>query len=314
MGDVPFVPESHILKRNQCVAAHNPGQARNIFAPDRVPLVGHGGAAFLALAERLGGLSYLGSLKMANLGCHFVKGRADNRQSAEVLGMPVTLQGLSGHAGKADSQALADCLLQLRRQVRKGPDRTADLAHLQHLPGPAEAIQVPFHLRVPHRKLQPQGDGLGVNAVGSPHHDRLTVSLCLLLQSLRQLQKGPFNQPGSFAHLQGLSRVHHIGGGEAQMNKSRLRSQCLGYGRREGHDIMVSQRFDLPDALHRKGSIVADPGGGLSRNLTPFGQNIADSDLDLQPLAKAVLVRPHPGHVRMGVSRDHRWITLEGWV
>ena len=149
---------------------------------------------------------------------------------------------------------------------------------------------------------------------GSAHHDRLPVSLGLLFEGLRQVLHCGLDEAGGFSDLQRLGRVHHVGGGEAQMNKPRLRSQCLGYGRRKGHHIMVSHGFDLADALHRKGSVVANPGGSLSRNLTPFGKNIADSDLDLQPLAKAVLVRPHPGHVGMGVSRDHRRITLEGWA
>jgi hypothetical protein len=58
----------------QRVAAHEAGEAADALRHDRVPLVRHGGRAFLFFAEELFGLAHFSALQVANLGCDLVQG------------------------------------------------------------------------------------------------------------------------------------------------------------------------------------------------------------------------------------------------
>src|SRR5256885_2089927 len=68
VADVALMPQRHVLEGGQRIAPHEAGQAGDLLAADRVPLVRHGRAALLLLAERLLGLAHLGLLQRADLG------------------------------------------------------------------------------------------------------------------------------------------------------------------------------------------------------------------------------------------------------
>ena len=66
--DVTLVPERDVLERGRDVAAQDPGEAAELLALHRVPLVGHRARALLLTrAERLGDLADLGALQVTDL-------------------------------------------------------------------------------------------------------------------------------------------------------------------------------------------------------------------------------------------------------
>ena len=90
------------------------------------------------------------------------------RASAEMNdGVAVALDHLGGHRRGLQAEPLADALLDFRADVGEGAHRAGDLADPQVLGGGAQARQVAPGLLIPDGQLEPEGDGLGVDAVGA---------------------------------------------------------------------------------------------------------------------------------------------------
>src|ERR1044071_2692153 len=99
MADVTLVPERDVLERNQRVAANNAGETAQPLARDRVALVRHGRAAFLAFAEIFFDLENFSALKMTKLGRPAINARGDDGERAEEFGVSIALDNLSGERG-----------------------------------------------------------------------------------------------------------------------------------------------------------------------------------------------------------------------
>jgi len=80
VGDVAFVPEGDVFVGGEHIAAHDAGEAADLFAADGIALVGHGGAAALFATEVLFGFADFGALEVANFDGDFFERRGDERE------------------------------------------------------------------------------------------------------------------------------------------------------------------------------------------------------------------------------------------
>ena len=88
--------------------ANDTRQSAQAFAGDRVALVRHGGAAFLAGAEKLLHLEHFGSLQMPELGRPAIDARRDERERRAKFRVPIALDDLGGKLRRLEPELLAD--------------------------------------------------------------------------------------------------------------------------------------------------------------------------------------------------------------
>src|SRR6202521_1096902 len=108
MADVPFVPERYVLQRRDRIPAQHPGETAQALARDRVSLVRHGRAAFLAFAKKFFHFEDFGALKMAEPGPPPIDARCDQRQGDAKLRVAVPLDDLRGDVRRFQSEAFTD--------------------------------------------------------------------------------------------------------------------------------------------------------------------------------------------------------------
>jgi len=77
-----------------------------------------------------------------------------------------------------------------------------------------------------------------------------TVSSCVVVHQPPQDRQ---NQVAGFAHLQRLRCVDDVGGGESEMQPARGWTDELGDRGGEGDDVVLSDLFDLFDAIDAEG-------------------------------------------------------------
>ena len=94
MTDIALVPERHVLKRHDCVAANHAGQAAQTLVCDRVAFVRHGGAAFLAFAEKFFDFENFGALKMPKFGRPAIDARGNYCERSHEFRVSVALHDL----------------------------------------------------------------------------------------------------------------------------------------------------------------------------------------------------------------------------
>ena len=159
-------------------------------AADGVLLVGHRGRALLALGERLLELEDLAPLEMPDLDGELLERRGDEGQRGDDFGVAVALQDLGRDRGGLEAELRRASHLDPGVEVDVGPDRARDPADADDLEGPVDPVEVALDLLVPDEELEPEGDRLGVDAVGPAHADRLLVLEGLAAEDLLQLQRG----------------------------------------------------------------------------------------------------------------------------
>src|SRR4051812_1945855 len=90
------------------------------------------------------------------------------------------------------------------------------------------------------------------------------------------------------------------------MNIATRRPRRLGHAAHERNHVVASLSEDLFDPLQveRRG---LDRRQGVLRHDAKLAPGLADSDFDSAPIFVLLLVGPDPGHLGIGVSRDHRF-------
>src|SRR5258708_31964709 len=111
MGYVAFVPQRDVLKGRLRIGANHSRQAPNLLARHRVPLVWHGGRAFLAGSKGFLSLTDLSPLQMADFQGDLLKRGSDQGQSGHVFGMKIAGNYLGRDGGWPQTQPSADSLL-----------------------------------------------------------------------------------------------------------------------------------------------------------------------------------------------------------
>src|SRR6185437_7209640 len=222
VGDVALVPEGDVLESDERARTDDAREAADALGDDRVPLVGHRRRALLASAERLLHLADLGAREVPDLEGEGVERGRDDRERREELRMAVALEDLRrGWRGlEADPLAREPLELGIRRGV--GADRARELADAHPLERPRDAFLAASQLECPAGELEPEGGGLGMDAVRAADLQRLAV----LLGAGRDDREGAVeaceDQRARLADLQRERRVDDVGGGEAVVEPAAL--------------------------------------------------------------------------------------------
>ena len=151
-----------------------------------------------------------GALHSPDFGGEFFQRGRHQRGGGNEMGVAVALHHLVGNGGHLQPQALADPFLNVRRDGGVGAYGAGDLAHAHRFPRRRHPFPLAAQLVPPEGQLEPEGDGLGVHAVGASHHQGVLVPEGLLPHggaggvNFRQQQVGGGHQ------LQGLAGVQHI--------------------------------------------------------------------------------------------------------
>ena len=176
MADVAFVPERDIFQSGDGISPNDSSESAEALGGDRVALVRHGRAAFLAGAEKFLDLEHFGPLQMPKLRRPTIDARGDERERGAKFRVPIALDDLGGEHRRLQPEFFANMALDPRVEMRVRPDGAAQFADAnalqrlhQPLFGAAEFVE---H----EREFQPEGDRLGVNAVAAPDHRRHLVT------------------------------------------------------------------------------------------------------------------------------------------
>ena len=73
----------------------------------------------------------------------------------------------------------------------------------------------------------------------------------------------------------------------------------------ERDDLVMDLALDVTDSGHVDPGVLPDARGGVPRHLAHARQGLRGQNLDLQPLAEAVLLGPYLRHLGAGVTLDH---------
>ena len=215
VGDVALVPEGYVFEGGLGVGADDAGETGDLFAGDGVALVRHRAGAFLFFREELFGFADLGALEVADFGGDFVEraGRGwrgwRRRQRGGHAGLPA-LRPLRGAV-----RVGADCLFVLGLEVAEGADGAGEFAYAEVFGCGVEAGEVALHLGVPEEKLEAEGGGFGVDAVGATDDGRVLELEGALFEDVGESDDAGADDGGGFFELEGLGGVDDIGGGEA---------------------------------------------------------------------------------------------------
>src|SRR6266480_2183095 len=135
MTDIALVPERHVLKRHDCVAANHAGQSAQPLVCDRVAFVRHGGAAFLAFAEKFFYFEHFSPLEMAEFRGPAIDARADDGESRHKLCVTVALHDLRRKRRGFQSELLTYGPLDFWIDVRVRTHCATDFANANTLSG-----------------------------------------------------------------------------------------------------------------------------------------------------------------------------------
>ncbi len=226
VADVALVPQGDVLEGRHRIAAHQARQAGHVLREDRVALVRHRRRALLGLAEGLLRLADLGALQVADLDGEALDRPGDDGHGREELRVPVARHDLRGERFRHQAESLADVGLDLRRQVRERPDRARQLAEAHAVARRAQALDVALHLGRTSRPLQPEGDGLGVDAVRAPDHRRAAVVLGLNPEGVTQADRTGDQEVRRAHQLHGEGGVEHVGRGEPEVQEAAFRADA----------------------------------------------------------------------------------------
>ena len=186
VADVALVPERHVLERAPRVAAQQPRETADVLGQDRVALVRHRRRALLARCRTAPPPPHLGALQVADLQRDALAGPGHDREPREEVRVAVARHDLRRDRLGREPEPPADarprpparCWRTCRPRPRACRPRRSSRAA-------ASAPAVATQLGVPARALEPEGDGLGVDAVRAADHRRVPVALGLRADGAR---------------------------------------------------------------------------------------------------------------------------------
>ncbi|MNL34943.1 hypothetical protein D3C87_1569410 [compost metagenome] len=87
--NIALVPEGDVFQRRGHHAAHEAGEAGEVFGQHRIALVRHGRRALLAGGEELLGLEHFGALQVADFDGHALDGTGDDAERGKEHGVAI---------------------------------------------------------------------------------------------------------------------------------------------------------------------------------------------------------------------------------
>ena len=305
MADVALVPEGDVFHRRDCIPADHTGEAAETFAGDRVALVRHRRTAFLPLGEILLHLEHLGALEVAELGGPAVDRTRCQCEHSHELGMPVALHDLRGQRGRFQPELVADLFFDTRIEMRAGSDGAAQLAHRHARAHLHQAFAQAAEFVIHESHLEPERDGLRVDAMAASHHRRHFVRPGLSGHGGTRVIDAFHQQVASRRHLHGERGVEDVGRSQPLMHPARGRADGGSHIFEEGDDIVVGALFDFEDLRNGELRLLADGAGIFNGDLAKASHGLAGQGLDLEPNLVFALVGPKCPHLRPGISFNH---------
>ncbi len=198
--------------------------------------------------------------------------------------------------------------LHARIDLREGADRAGNRAGRDLFARCHEARLGAIEFGIGLRELQPEGHGLGMDAVRAADGRRQLVLEGPLLERGQQLVGIGDQDVGRARELDRKAGIEHVRRRHALMHEARLGADDLGQMGQEGDDVVLDLGLDGVDAgdvEHRGFALVADGFGGILGDQAQFGHGIGRMRFDLEPDAEFGFRRPDGGHFRPGIARDH---------
>ncbi len=201
-----------------------------------------------------------------------------------------------------------DMRLHPRVDLREGADRAGDRACRDLLAGGDEARARAVELGIGARELEPEGGGLGVDAVRAADGGRQLVLEGAAPERGEQLVHVGDQKVGGAHELHVEAGVEHVRRGHAGVHEARIGADVLGQMRQEGDNVVLDLALDLVDPRDVEFRFpAARPDGlrGFLRDLAEPGHRVRGVCLDLEPDAEAGLGRPDGDHFGPGIAGDH---------
>ena len=221
------------------------------------------------------------------------------------LRVPVALQDLGGEDCGLEPEALADDLLDLRIEVRvrahcaaQFPDADARL----HL---LEALQRAGELIIHERELEPESDGLRVDAVAAANHRRHGVFPRTAGDDDAEVAEVLQDDVAGFRSLHGERGIEHVAARHTLVHPAASGADIAGDVLQKGDDIVVRAALDFLDLGEDKLALLANGPRVFGGDVAQLRLRLASERLDLQPNLVFALVSPNGGHLRQCVSCDH---------
>ena len=307
VGDVALVPEGNVFEGRHHVAANKTGESADLLAGDGIALVGHGGAATLLTAEIFLDLADFGALEMADFQGDFFECGGDEGKGAEIMRMAVAGDDLRGDARNRETKALADFLFDVGAEMCGIAYCAGNFAESDLAGSLLEAINVTLIFGEPVGDFEAEGDGLGVDTVGTADLRRVLKFVSAQVKDFAEKDEIAFNDAGGVAQKQRLSGVDHVVGGHAIVEPARGVGIANGFadGHGEGDDVVFDLGFELVDTGDVNFGAGAKQRGGFPRDLASFGEGISSGKFDVEPFLVAVSVAPDAAHFFTGVAWNH---------
>ena len=144
-----------------------------------------------------------------------------------------------------------------------------------------------------------------MDAVGAPDADGLLVAEGEDAEGRAQPLEPGQEKLGGRHQLQGLGGVHHVGGGQSEVDMAGIGADGLLEVGEERDHVVARARLDLVDARGVDLGARLDPPEGVGGDDPALRVDLADGQLDLEPGLVLRLLGPDPGHLWTGVARDH---------
>ena len=220
--------------------------------------------------------------------------------------MPVALEDLRRARRGLEAEPLAGDPLHLGLGGGVGADGAGELPDAEALDRADEPLAITVERECPPRELEPERCRLGVDAVGPAHADRLAVLLGAGDDGPEGSVEALEHERTRVLHRKRERRVEHVRRREPVVEEAALLAEPLGDGVDEGRDVVVRLPLDLGDALGRRhDGTLANRRDRLARYCPDLGPPLEGGQLDVEPAAQLLAVRPDVAHGRAGVASDH---------
>ena len=196
-----------------------------------------------------------------------------------------------------------------RVDIGEGADGAGNACRSRSRAGGGEPFAGAREFRIGDRELEPEGGGLGVDAVRAADGERVLVLLGAALERLHQALDVCDQQIGAARELDCEAGVEHVGRREARVHVARLGADDLGQVGQERDDIVLDlalDRIDARDVEFCAVALVPDFLGGLFGHQAELGHGVGGVCLDLEPDAEAGFRLPDFRRLGAAVARDHQ--------
>ncbi len=161
-----------------------------------------------------------------------------------------------------------------------------------------KTLNITFHLAVPSRQLETESRWLGMNTVGTTHHDGHFMFSSLISHNICEILKIATNNVVSLLVEVTVGSVHHVSRRQTVVHPLALLTKRLRNRTRESHHIVTRVLLNFKNAVNVKIRLLTNLSHILLRNLTQLSPCLVSQNLDLQPSTVFIFLCPNCRHLR----------------